>query len=114
MALFQTKIVWKRRRMRENKNYCFVPFLTGAEQKMPKKKRKKIKKIPLWHHFKPKQFGKGQEREKIKIILSFRSQLTRYGKFQKNSNEIQKIKKKYRYGFISSQNRLKEDEKERK
>ena len=29
----------------ENKNYRFVPFLSGAEQKMPKKKSKKIKKI---------------------------------------------------------------------
>ena len=28
----------------ENKNYRFVPFLSGAEQKMPKKKAKKAKK----------------------------------------------------------------------
>ena len=27
MASFQTKIVWKRPRKRENKNYRFVPFL---------------------------------------------------------------------------------------
>ena len=47
-------------------------------------------------------------------LVSFRSFLTSYGKFQKNSYKIQKIKKKYRYGFISSQNRFKEDEKERK
>ena len=67
MASFQAKIVWKRPRKRENKNYRL-----------------------------------------------FRSFLTRYGKFQKNSNKIQKIKRKYRYGFISSQNRLKEDEKGRK
>ena len=82
---------------------------------MPKKKQKnfKNKKIPLWPHFKPKYFGKCQEREKIKIIVSFRSYLTRYIKFQKNDNKIQK-KKKYHYGFISSQNRLKEDEKYRK
>ena len=33
--------------------------------------------------FKPKQFGKGQEKEKIKIIVSFRSYLTRYRKLQK-------------------------------
>ena len=44
MASFQTKIVWKRPRKRENKNYPFVPFLTGAEQKMPKKKEKNLKK----------------------------------------------------------------------
>ena len=68
MASFQAKIVWKRPRKRENKNYRFV---------------------------------------------SFRSYLMRYIKFQKNSNKIQK-KKKYHYGFISSQNRLKEDETERK
>ena len=67
MASFQTKIVWKRPRKRENKNYRFVPFLPDA----------------LW-------------------------------KIPKNSKKIQKIKKKYHYGLISSQNRLKEDEKERK
>ena len=67
----------------ENKNYHFVPFPPGAEKKTPKKKAKKLKKlkIPLWHHFKPKQFGKGQEREKIKIIVSFRSYLTQNRKF---------------------------------
>ena len=54
-------------RKRENKSYRFVPFLPDAEQKIPKKVQKKIKKIPLWHHFDPKQFGKGQERDKIKI-----------------------------------------------
>ena len=43
MTSFQTKIVWKMPRKRENKNYCFVPILSGAEQKMPKKKSKKIK-----------------------------------------------------------------------
>ena len=29
----------------ENKNYRFVPFLSGAEQKMPRKKAKKLKKL---------------------------------------------------------------------
>ena len=43
MASFQDKIVWKRPRKRENKNYYFVPILSGAEQKMPKKKRKNLK-----------------------------------------------------------------------
>ena len=28
-----------------NKNYRFVPFLTGAEQKMPKKKQTNFKKL---------------------------------------------------------------------
>ena len=44
MASFQAKIGWKMLRKRENKNYRFVPFLSGAEQKMPKKKAKKAKK----------------------------------------------------------------------
>ena len=67
MASFQAKIVWKRPRKRENKNYRFVSFLPDAL----------------------------------------------YRKLQKNSKKFQK-KKKYHYGFISSQNLLKEDEKERK
>ena len=29
----------------ENKNYRFVPFLPGVEQKMPKKKQTKLKKL---------------------------------------------------------------------
>ena len=40
MASFQAKIFWKMPRMRENKNYRFVPFLPGAELKMPKKRQK--------------------------------------------------------------------------
>ena len=56
MAPFRAKIGGKSIKEGENKNYRSIPFLTGAEQKMPKKKGKKIKKIPLWHHFKPKQF----------------------------------------------------------
>ena len=44
MASFQAKIVWKRPRNRENKNYRFVPFLPDALQKIPKKKAKKLKK----------------------------------------------------------------------
>ena len=50
MALFKAKIVWKRPRKRENKNYYFVPILSGAEQKMPKKKCKKIKNIKNYHY----------------------------------------------------------------
>ena len=50
MASFQAKIVRKRPRKRENKNYRFVPFLPDAEQKMPKKKSKKIKKIKKYHY----------------------------------------------------------------
>ena len=35
-------------------------------------------------------------------------------KFKKTNKKIQKIKKKYHYGFISSHNRVEKDEKERK
>ena len=41
--------------------------------------------------FQAKLFGKGHEREKIKIIVSSRSYLTRYRKFEKNSEKIKKI-----------------------
>ena len=40
MALFQAKIVWKRPKKRENKNYRFVSFLPDALQKIPKKQQK--------------------------------------------------------------------------
>ena len=69
--------------------------------------------MALWHPLKPKQVGKGREKEKIKIIVPLRSYPTRNRKFQKNSKKIQKFKK-YHYRFISGQNRLENDEKERK
>ena len=40
MAPFRGKIGGRRQRKRENKNYRFVSFLTGAEWKMPKEKQK--------------------------------------------------------------------------
>ena len=58
--------------------------------------------MKLWHPFMPKPVGKGREREKIKIIVSFRSYTTRNRKFQKNSKKIQQ----YHFGIISRQNRL--------
>ena len=36
MASFRAKIVWKRQRKRENKNYCFAPSLPDAQFKIPK------------------------------------------------------------------------------
>ena len=89
MESFQAKIVWKRPRKVENKKCRVVTFLPDALQKIPKKKQKN-QKIPLWHHFKPKQFGKGKEREKIKIIVSFRPYLTHNLKLQKNCKKIKK------------------------
>ena len=44
MASFQAKIVWKRPRKGENKNYRIVTFLPDALQKIPKKYQKKKKK----------------------------------------------------------------------
>ena len=52
-----------------------------------------MKKILLCIHFKTKQDGKGREKEKVKIIVPFRSYTTRNRKFQNNSKKIQKIKK---------------------
>ena len=65
--------------------------------------------MPLWIHFKPKLIGEGRAREKTKIIVSFVP--TR--RVEENSKKIKKFKK-YHYGFISSQNWLEKDEKERK
>ena len=44
MASFQAKIVWKRLRKRENKNYRFVSFLPDTLQKIPKKYQNSKKK----------------------------------------------------------------------
>ena len=40
MTSFQAKIVWKRQRKRENKNYSFVPSLPDAKFKIAKKLKK--------------------------------------------------------------------------
>ena len=58
MASFQAKIVSKRQRKRENKNYCFITFLPNALQKILKKQEKN-KKIPLWHNFSSKSVERG-------------------------------------------------------
>ena len=76
MASFQAKIVWKRLRKRENKNYCFITFLPNALQKILKKQQKNKKKIPLWLNFNSKSVERGREREKKKIIVSFCPYLT--------------------------------------
>ena len=43
MASFQAKIVWKRPRKRENKNYRFITFQRNALQKILKKQQKNKK-----------------------------------------------------------------------
>ena len=60
-----------------------------------------------------KYVGKGREREKIKIVVPFRSYQKRKRKLEKNSKKIQKSKKYYSC-FIFSQNRLEKAEKEGK
>ena len=58
MASFEAKIVWKRPRKRENKNYCFITFLPNALQKILKKQQKN-KKLPLWLNFNSKSVERG-------------------------------------------------------
>ena len=52
-------------------------------------------------------------KREYKIIVLFCSYPTRNRKFQKNNKKIRKTKK-YHYDFISSENGLENDEKERK
>ena len=89
MASFQAKIVWKRPRKREKKkNYRVVTFLPDALQKIPKKQQKSKTKIKKFHYgIIPRQnsLEKEKEGEKIKIIVSFRLNLTDDLKLQKNS-----------------------------
>ena len=60
MASFPAKIVWKRPRKRENKNYRFVPFLPDALQKIPKKQQNNSKKKnTMMASFKPKSVERG-------------------------------------------------------
>ena len=83
MSSFQAKIVWKRQRKRENKNPHSVPFRSRRVRENFKnigKKLKKLKKIPLQLHFRPKFVVKGREREKIKILVSSQNRLKRLRK----------------------------------
>ena len=66
--------------------------------------------MELWLPFKQKQVGKGRENEKIKINVPFRFYQKSNRKFQKKSKKI----KKYHSGFILSQNRLENDQINRK
>ena len=50
MAPFRAQIAGKRLREVENKNYRFTPFLSGAKQKMHKKKQKKLKISKKYHY----------------------------------------------------------------
>ena len=46
--------------------------------------------MPVWRHLKQEQFGNGQEKKKINIVVLFRSYPTRNKKFKKNSKKNQK------------------------
>ena len=74
MASFEAKIGWTRPRKRENKNYRSVPYQPNEEQKIPKKS-KKIQKIKKYHYgvISSQNLLEKPQREKIKIIVSFRS-----------------------------------------
>ena len=67
--------------------------------------------MALWHPFKPKQVGKGREKEKIKIIVTLRSYPMRNRKLQRNSKEI---KKNTIMASFRAKNRLEKEEKETK
>ena len=97
MAAFHGKIGWGRLRKGENKNYRSIMFLPNRLVKIPKKNNKKIQKIQLWHHFRPKQVGKGCEREKIKIMAPLCSYPTGQRKFQKNDKKIQKTQLRHHF-----------------
>ena len=91
--------------------FPFPSDRTG-NRKFQKKRRKfkKIKKYICGFISSQNRMGKAQ-REKRKIIVSFRSELTGNRKFQKNSKIIQKIQK-YHYDFISGQKSMEKVEKE--
>ena len=61
--------------------------------------------------FKAKIGRKSMRKRETKIIVPIRSYPEHSRKFRKNSKKMQKMKK-YHYGFISSQNRFENDEKE--
>ena len=89
MASFEAKFGWKRPRKRENTNIvsfrsysmCNRNFQTNSQ------KIQKIRKIPFQLHLKKKQVENCLEREKIKIIVPFRSYTTRK---KKNSKKKKK------------------------
>ena len=69
MASFQAKIVWKRPRKRENKNYRVVTFLPDALQKIPKKQqknKKNYKKNSIMASFEAKIVWKRQRKRENK------------------------------------------------
>ena len=103
MDSYQAKIGWKRMRKSENKNYRSVPFLPDAKQKFRKEQQKNSEnqKIPLWLHFNPKQVGIGQEKQKIKIIVPFRSYPALNRKLKKIAKKFKKLKNTITGSFLA-------------
>ena len=111
MASFEAKIGWKRMRERERKNYCSVPFLPEAQQKIPKKQQINLKNTIMASFQAKIDWESPRQREN----KNCRSIPTR--RVIDNSIKIAKKFKKFEnnhYGFISNQNRLEKAEKERK
>ena len=81
MGSFQDKIGWKAQKKRENKDWRFVLFRSFTTQNRKfQKNSKKVKKVKMYHCgfiSSQKQVGNGGERDKIKIIVTFRSYPTR-------------------------------------
>ena len=66
MASFQAKIVWKRPRKIENKNYRVVTFLLDALQKIPKQQQKKKIINSIMASFQAKIVWKRQRKREYK------------------------------------------------
>ena len=79
MTSFKAKIVWKRQRKRENKNYSFVPSLPVVKFKIAKK-FKKLKNASM-ASFKTRIGRKRPRKKKINIVVLLRSYPTRNRKF---------------------------------
>ena len=92
MASFQANIGWERLRKRENKKNRPNGFLPDPENEIQKQQQKNSKnqKTPSQLFFKPKQVGKGQERERKskKKIVPMGSYPTWNRKFQKYSKKF--------------------------
>ena len=83
---------------------------------MTKKKAKKLKKLKKYHYgiISSQNSLEKAMKERIKIIVSFRSSRPRYRKFQKKRKKLKKKTKKHHYGIISSPNCLENAKKVRK
>ena len=94
MKSFQAKVGWKRMGKRENKklSFCFVPTRCVIENSKKITKKFKRLKNTIMNSFQAKIGWKRMRKIEIKILVPFRSYLTRNTKFQKNSQKIQNIK----------------------